>query len=303
MDMIAILVVSASLFLIIVSSIFFIVNQQSLAFIERFGKFQRVASPGLNFKIPFVENIKGHLSLRLTQLDVEVETKTLDNVFVQITTSVQYRVLPQKAYEAFYTLDNAEKQIQSFIFDVVRARVPNINLDDIFSKKDEIANSVREELKEVMNEFGYDIIKALVTDINPDAKVKSAMNEINESQRLQVAATARGEAEKVIKVKQAEAEAESKILQGRGIAGQRRALIDGLKESLSEFCTQVPGMENVSVMNLIMLSQYFDTLKEMSAHGKTNAILMPHSPSGMDDISAQIRNIIISANKATSESA
>lgn len=276
---------------------FFIVHQQSLAFIERFGKFIRVARPGLNIKIPLIDRISGRISLRVSQLDVDVETKTCDNVFVRISASVQYKVLPEKAYNAFYTLDDAELQIQSFVFDVVRARVPNINLDDIFSKKDEIANSVRQELKEVMNDFGYDIINALVTDIDPDAKVKAAMNEINESQRLRVAAMERGEAEKIIKVKQAEAEAESRILQGRGMAGQRKAILDGLKESLSEFCTDVPDINNQEVMNLIMMAQYFDTLKEMSAHGKMNSIMLPHSPLGMADLSAQIRQGIISAHK------
>lgn len=282
---------------IVVLTSFFTVSQQTLAFVERFGKFVRIAYPGLNFKIPLIEGICGRVTLRVMQLDVEVETKTHDNVFVKITASVQYRVLPEKAYQAFYTLDNAEAQIQSFVFDVVRARVPNIALDDIFSKKDEIADSVREELKEVMNEFGYDIIKALVTDINPDAKVKAAMNEINESQRLRVAAMERGEAEKIIKVKQAEAEAESRVLQGKGMAGERKAIIDGLKESLAEFQHQVPGMDNQVLMNLIMLSQYFDTLKEMSAHGKMNTIMLPGSPAGVEDISNQIRNAIIAANK------
>lgn len=283
--------------IIVIISIFFTVSQQTIVFVERFGKFVRTAHPGLNFKIPLVENIRGRVSLRVNQLDVEVETKTQDNVFVKITASVQYKVLPEKAYFAFYTLDNAEKQIQSFVFDVVRARVPNILLDDIFSKKDEIANSVREELKEVMNEFGYDIIKALVTDINPDAKVKAAMNEINESQRLRVAALERGEAEKIIKVKQAEADAESKVLQGQGIAGERKAIIEGLKESLSSFHSKVPDMTSDEVMNLIMLAQYFDTLKEMSAHGKMNTIMVPHSPSGVSDIANQIRDAMIQAKK------
>jgi regulator of protease activity HflC (stomatin/prohibitin superfamily) len=212
---------------------------------------------------------------------------------------VQYQVLVEKAYNAFYTLENAEAQIQAFVFDVVRAHVPNILLDDIFSKKDEIANLVRQELKEVMNEFGYDIIKALVTDINPDAKVKAAMNEINEAQRMRVAAKERGEAEKVIKVKQAEAESESKILQGQGIAGQRKAIIEGLKESLSEFQKQITDMNNKEVMNVIMLSQYFDTLKEMSTHGGSNTIMLPHSPSSMEDMSSSIRNAIISGNKVS----
>jgi len=276
---------------------FFTVEQQSSYIIERFGKFVRIADPGLNFKIPFIETIRGQVSLRLMQLDVEVETKTLDNVFVKIITSVQFRILPGKVYEAFYTLYNAESQIQAFVFDVVRAKVPQIKLDDVFSKKDEIADSVRNELKEMMNEFGYDILKALVTDINPDPKVKSAMNEINEAQRLRVAAMERGEAEKILKVKQAEAEAESKILQGKGIAGERKAIIEGLKESVGNLKEAIPDAKAADAMNLVMLAQYFDTLKEMGANSRMNTILLPHSPAGLNDIQSQIRDAIITGNQ------
>lgn len=280
----------------ILSLSFFTVGQQSVYLIERFGRFVRLSHPGLNMKIPFVEKVRGKVNLRITQIDVEVETKTQDDVFVHVTTSVQYRVLSHKLYEAFYTLDDAENQIRAFVFDVVRARVPKIKLDDVFSKKDEIADSVRDELKEVMNEFGYDIIKTLVTDINPDAKVKAAMNEINESQRLRLAAMERGEAEKILKVKQAEGEAESKVLQGRGMAGQRKAIIDGLKDSLTDFQNQVPGADTHDVMSLILMAQYFDTLKEMGATGRLNTILIPHSPSSLHELYNQIRNAVITAN-------
>lgn len=276
---------------------FFIVDQQSAAIVERFGRFVRIAQAGLNIKIPFIDRIQGRVSLRLKQLDVAVETKTLDNVFVDIVASVQYRVLPNKVYEAFYILDNSEAQIQAFVFDVIRARVPLINLDDVFSKKDEIANSVKEELQEVMNDFGYDIIKALVTDINPDTRVKTAMNEINEAQRLRVAAMERGEAEKILKVKQAEAEAESKILQGKGMAGQRRAIMDGLKESLGEFQKQIGDTSPKDAMTLIMMAQYFDTIKDLGLHSNQNTILIPHSPSSMHDLFDQMRNAIITGNQ------
>lgn len=275
----------------------FTVNQQSCYIIERFGRYNRISSPGLNFKIPFIEQIAGNISLRLMQLDVEVETKTLDDVFVRILISVQYRALPNKIYESFYTLNNPASQIQSYVFDVVRARVPSIKLDDVFSKKDEIADSVRGELKEVMNEFGYDIFKALVTDINPDSKVKAAMNEINEAQRLRIAAMERGEAEKILKVKQAEAEAESKILQGKGVSGQRKAIIEGLRESLNEFQKEFNDSTPKDVMALILMSQYFDTLKEMGLHGKMNTILLPHSPSHFQSLYDQIREAIITGNK------
>lgn len=276
---------------------FFIVDQQSAAIVERFGRFKRIAHAGLNIKIPLIDRVHGRVSLRIKQLDVAVETKTLDNVFVDIVASVQYRVLPNKVYEAFYILDNAEAQIQAFVFDVIRARVPLINLDDVFSKKDDIANSVKEELQEVMNDFGYDIIKALVTDINPDNRVKTAMNEINEAQRLRVAAMERGEAEKILKVKQAEADAESKILQGKGMAGQRRAIMEGLRESLDEFQKQIGDSSPRDAMTLIMMAQYFDTIKDLGAHGNQNTILIPHSPSSMHDLFDQMRNAIITGNK------
>ena len=292
------LVAIGILVLILVLSSLFIVDQQSAAIIERFGRFLRIAQAGLNIKIPFVDRIQGRVTLRLKQLDVAVETKTLDNVFVDIVASVQYRVLPDNVYKAFYILDNADAQIQAYVFDVIRARVPLINLDDVFSKKDEIADSVKEELQEVMNDFGYDIIKALVTDINPDNRVKTAMNEINEAQRLRVAAMERGEAEKILKVKQAEAESESKILQGKGIAGQRRAIMEGLKESLGEFQKQIGDSSPRDAMTLIMMSQYFDTLKDLGLHSNQNTILIPHSPSSMNDLFDQMRNAIITGNQA-----
>jgi regulator of protease activity HflC (stomatin/prohibitin superfamily) len=278
---------------ILLMTSFFVVEQQSTAIIERFGKFIRIATPGLNIKIPFVERISGMVNLRINQLDLIVETKTLDNVFVQIMTSVQYRILTGKVYEAFYILQKPEAQIQAFVFDVVRARVPAIKLDDVFSRKDDIANAIRDELKEVMTEFGYDIMKALVTDVNPDAKVKSAMNEINEAQRLRMAAMERGEAEKILKVKQAEAEAESKILQGRGLAGQRRAIIDGLKDALTDFQSSVQDARTNDVMSLMLMTQYFDTLKELGLHSKTNTILIPHSPSTSQEMYQQLSNSVI----------
>jgi regulator of protease activity HflC (stomatin/prohibitin superfamily) len=280
----------------------FTVGQNSTLIIERFGKFIKIAKAGLNFKIPFIDQAVGQLSLRIQQLDVAVETKTLDNVFIDIVASVQYKVLDDKVFEAFYTLENAEHQIQAFVFDVIRARVPLINLDDVFSKKDDIANSVKEELQEVMNNFGYNIIKALVTDIKPDARVKSAMNEINEAQRLRVAAMEKGEAEKILKVKQAEADSESKILQGKGIAGQRRAIMEGLKESLHEFQKQIGDSSPRDAMTLLMMAQYFDTLKELGLHSNQNTILLPHSPSGMNELFEQMRNTIISANAVTQNS-
>src|SRR3954447_24355259 len=276
---------------------FFTVNTQSAAIIQRFGKFARVAEPGLNFKTPFIEVIAGRINLRVQQLDVKVETKTEDNVFVHVIVAVQHHVLPDKVYEAFYRLANANMQITAFVFDVVRARVPRIKLDDLFEKKDEIADAVKNELSHVMYDFGYGIVKALVTDIDPDARVKEAMNEINAAQRMRVAATEKGEAERILKVKSAEAEAQSKALQGKGIADQRRAIVDGLRESVDDFQKAVPGATPQDVMNLVLMTQYFDTLKEIGQASATNTILIPHSPGALADVAAQIRNAMIIAEQ------
>ncbi len=280
---------------------FFTVTQQTAVIIQRFGKFVRVAQPGLNFKTPFVEMIAGRINLRVQQLDVRVETKTEDNVFVHVIVAVQYHVLPDKVYDAFYRLSNANTQITAFVFDVVRARVPRIKLDDLFEKKDEIADAVKNELSHVMYDFGYGIVKALVTDIDPDHKVKLAMNEINAAQRMRVAATEKGEADRILKVKAAEAEAQSKALQGKGIADQRRAIVDGLRESVDEFQKSVPGTSAQDVMNLVLMTQYFDTLKEIGASSATNTILIPHSPGNLTDLSTQLRNAMMTAELATKD--
>ena len=277
----------------------FVVSQQTLGIVERFGKFVRIAQPGLNLKIPLIERIAGRPSLRVQQLDVAVETKTKDDVFVHVVVSVQYFIIPEAVYHAFYRLDDAGSQIRSFVFDVVRARVPNIDIDDVFRKKDDIADAVKNELALVMGDFGYGIVKALVTDIEPDAKVKAAMNEINAAQRLRQAASEKGEADKILKVKAAEADAESKALAGRGIADQRKAIVDGLRESVDEFQRSIPGASPQDVMNLVLMTQYFDTLKDVGASSATNTILIPHSPGAMKDLGSQLRDAMITAQQVS----
>lgn len=274
----------------------FTVDQQTIAIIERLGKFSRAATPGLNIKIPILEWVRGWLSLRIQQLDVLIETKTKDNVFVKVTVSVQYHVVPEKIYDAFYKLTDAKRQIESFVFDVIRAEVPKMTLDDAFEKKDNIAIAVKNELAGLMSDFGYDILKALVTNIDPDEKVKTAMNEINEQQRLRMAAQEKGEAEKILRVKNAEAEAESMRLQGMGVANQRKAIIDGLKQSIQEFQEGVPGVSANDVMGLVMMAQYYDTLKEIGAKDKSSTILLPHSPGGLQDIATQLRDGVTVGN-------
>ena len=211
---------------------FFTVQQESAAIIQRLGKFSGIAQAGFHLKAPFLDRIAGRVNLRVRQLDTQVETKTRDNVFVHVIVSVQFFVIRDKIFEAFYRLNNPEAQIQSYVFDVVRAQVPKIKLDDVFEKKDEIAQVVKSELTDVMDDFGYGIQNVLVTDIDPDAKVKDAMNDINAAERLRVAAEEKGEAEKILKVKAAEAEAESMALAGKGIADQRLAIVEGLRESV-----------------------------------------------------------------------
>nr|AWI66803.1 SPFH Band7 (PHB) domain [Piromyces sp.] len=275
-------------------SFLFTVKQQNCAVIERFGKYHHISKSGLHFKIPFIDTVT-KLSLKIKQLDVSVETKTKDNVFVNLMVSVQYMVLADKVYEACYMLQYPEQQIKAFVFDLVRAQVPLLDLDDVFSKKDDIAIAVKKELEGQMAEFGYGIIKALVTDVNPDINVKAAMNEINTAQRLRIAATEKGEAEKIMKIKQAEAEAEACVLQGKGMAGQRQAIIEGLSESVEEFVKQIPGSSPSDVMDMVLMIQYIDTLKEIGGSSKSNVVFVPHSPGNVKDLSTQIQETVFSA--------
>jgi regulator of protease activity HflC (stomatin/prohibitin superfamily) len=274
----------------------FIVSQQTSVVIERLGKFQRVASAGLNFKVPLIDRKAGALDLRVQQMNLQTETKTKDNVFVVVSTSLQFTVLPDKVQDAFYRLNNSDKQIAAFVYDVIRSKVPHMNLDEAFAKKEDIATAVKTELAATMDDFGYNILTALVTDVEPDAKVKKSMNEINAAKRLREAAQEEGEGKKILAIKQAEAEAESKRLQGEGIANQRKAIVDGLKASVQEF-QEATGTNAQEVMGLILMVQYFNTLKEIGEKSQTNTIMLPHSPGGMNQVADQIRDAMIAANK------
>jgi regulator of protease activity HflC (stomatin/prohibitin superfamily) len=274
----------------------FVVNQQTSVVIERLGKFQRVASAGLNFKVPLIDRRAGELDLRVQQMNLQTETKTKDNVFVVVSTSLQFTVLSEKVQDAFYKLHNSEKQIAAFVYDVIRSQVPHLTLDEAFEKKEDIATAVKTELAETMDDFGYNILTALVTDVEPDAKVKTSMNEINAAKRLREAAQEKGEAEKVL----AEAEAESKRLQGEGIANQRKAIVEGLRESVETFQKAIQGTDAKDVMNLVVMTQYFDTLKEIGASDKSHTILLPYSPSIVKDIATQISEGMMVANEAKS---
>ena len=255
---------------------FFIVKQQSAAVVERFGKFVSVRQSGLQIKIPIIDTVAGRLSLRIQQLDVVVETKTKDDVFVKLKVSVQFKVIKEKVYDAFYKLDNPGDQITSFIFDVVRAEVPKLILDDVFLKKDDIAIAVKSELQDAMTEYGFQIIKTLVTDIDPDAQVKESMNRINASEREKVAAQFEGEAQKILIVEKAKAEAESKRLQGQGIADQRREIARGLEDSVKVLNGVDINSQEASA--LIVVTQHYDTLQSVGAEANSNLILMPNSP-------------------------
>ena len=272
------------------------VRQQTVAIVERFGKFSGTALPGLNFKIPLIDRVAARVNLRVQQLEVVVETKTLDDVFVDIKVAVQYQVMPDKVYEAYYKLTNIHEQISAYVFDVVRARVPSLKLDDVFSKKEDIAIAVKHELHETMDDFGYDILKALVTDIDPDENVKHAMNEIKAATRMRMAASEKGEADRILKVKAAEAEAQSKALEGQGIANQRRAIIEGLQLSVTEFQQSVHGDTAQDVMMILLLTQYFDTLKDVADKGKSNTIMLPSSPGGLSGLAEELRKVMVSSN-------
>ncbi len=270
------------LIIILVPLTFFVVKQQSAAVIERFGKFTSIRHSGLQLKIPVIDRIAGKLSLKIQQLDVVVETKTKDDVFVKLKVSVQFQVIKTKVYDAFYKLDYPHDQITSYVFDVIRAEVPKMKLDDVFEKKNDIAIAVKSELNDAMIEYGYDIIKTLVTDIDPDPQVKNAMNRINAAEREKVAAQYEGDAARILIVEKAKAEAESKRLQGQGIADQRREIARGLEESV-EVLNKV-GINSQEASALIVVTQHYDTLQAVGADTNSNLILLPNSPQAGSDM-------------------
>jgi regulator of protease activity HflC (stomatin/prohibitin superfamily) len=284
--------------LVLIFGSFFTVNTAEVAVITRFGKFRRAAEPGLNWKVPLIDSVAGRVSLRVNQINLTMETKTKDNVFVTIPISVQNRVRPEKVYDAFYRLSNPAQQIQSYVEQVILGHVPGMTLDEVFASQSGIAAAVKQELDADMATFGFEIVNVLVTDIVPDAKVKSAMNDINAAQREQVAANARGEAEKILVVKKAEAEAESKALQGQGIANQRKAIIEGLRGSIEQFRTTVADVTTAEVMQMVMVTQYFDTIKSIGELDKTNTLFLSHSPAAVRDISDQIMQSVLVAERA-----
>jgi regulator of protease activity HflC (stomatin/prohibitin superfamily) len=277
---------------------FFTVNTAQVAVITRFGKFLRVADAGLNWKVPYFDTVAGLVSLRVNQITLTMETKTKDNVFVTIPISVQNRVRPEKVYDAYYKLSDPVAQIKSYVEQVILGHVPSMTLDEVFASQSSIAAAVKQELDADMAAFGYEIVNVLVTDIVPDEKVKSAMNDINAAQREQVAANARGEAEKILVVKKAEAEAESKALQGQGIANQRKAIIEGLQTSVEQFQKAVEGATSKEVMQLVLVTQYFDTLKSIGENDKTNTLFLAHSPAAVKDVSEQIFQSMLVAERA-----
>ena len=271
-----------ALAVLLILSGLFVVKQQTAAVIERFGKFLAIRQSGLHLKIPFIDRISVRISLRILQLDVIVETKTKDDVFVKLKVSVQYQVVQERVYDAFYKLDYPQDQITSYVFDVVRAVVPKMKLDDVFEKKDDIAIAVKSELNDAMTNYGYDIIKALVTDIDPDGEVKNAMNRINAAERKKVAAQYEGDAERILIVEKAKAEAESKRLQGQGIADQRREIARGLEESVDVL--NGVGINSQEASALIVVTQHYDTLQSIGESTNSNLILLPNSPQAESDM-------------------
>ncbi len=285
---------------ILIGSGLFIVKQQTSAVVERFGKYQSIRQAGLNLKIPIIDKISGRISLRIQQLDVIVETKTKDDVFVHLKISVQFLVQKNHVYDAFYKLQNPHEQITAFIFDVVRAEVPKMILDDVFEKKDEVALAIQRDLKEAMLNYGYDIIKALVTDIDPDENVKIAMNRINAAEREKVAAQHEGDAQRILIVERAKAEAEGKRLQGKGIADQRREIARGLEESVDVL--NRAGINSQEASALIVITQHYDTLQSIGSDTNSNLILLPNNPNAASSMLNDMVTSLVAANKINESS-
>jgi regulator of protease activity HflC (stomatin/prohibitin superfamily) len=270
----------------------FSVRQQTFAVIERWGKFNRVVGPGLHVKVPIMDKVAGRVSIRVQELNVSIKTKTNDNVFVDLLIAVQYFVDGEdKVWDAFYRLTNPQTQMESWIFDNVRAKVPGMTLDSVFENKEEIAKEIEDSLGIRLGEYGYKLVRALVNDIQPDRGVADAMNEINKQQRLRVAAEHEGEAKKIIVIKEAEADARSKELSGEGIAKQRIAIVAGLRESVKD-ASDALGVNAESVMTLVLMTQYYDMLTDVGKNSRTNTILLPHSPSAVGDLREQIISAI-----------
>lgn len=294
-------IVGIVVFLLLLTSIY-TVKQQTFAVIERFGKYARVTAPGIHVRIPLgIESVVGRVSIRVRELNVEIKTKTSDNVFVDMLIAVQFFVDKNSVWDAFYKLTDPQAQMESYVFDVVRAKVPTMILDDVFEKKEEIAIDVKEKLASQMVDFGYTILTALVNDIQPEAKVATAMNEINAQQRLRVAAEHQGEAKKILVVKEAEADAESKKLSGKGIADQRTAIIEGLRNSVKEFEQAVKGVSATDVMTLVLMTQYYDMLTDIGKSSNQNTVLIPHSPAAVGDMQKQIIEAILTGQAASIE--
>lgn len=271
---------------------FFVVKQQSALIIERLGKFKSVRFAGFNLKLPFFDRIVKNQNLRIQQLDVEVETKTLDNVFLGTRVSVQYMVKKSKVAESYYELENPELQIESYVFDTIRSEIPKMKLDDVFSNKDGLALSIKESLADAMEDFGYQIINSLVTDLQPETSVKNAMNKINATEREKIAAANEAEAQKIKMVKIAEAEADSKRLQGLGLANQRKEIARGIKESIETI--QATGVDQGEVMTLLLVTQHYDAIQDFAKNTNSNSVLMNYSPGGISDVATQIREAVMS---------
>ncbi|MCK6593836.1 MAG: SPFH domain-containing protein [Bacteriovoracaceae bacterium] len=274
----------------------FIVQSQTAAIVERFGKFDSIRHEGLNFKLPFIDRIVTRRNLKIMQQDIEVETKTKDNVFVKTKVSVQYQIIRDKVGDSYYRLSDPVAQIESYIFDVVRSEIPKLTLDEVFESKDSVALAIKTSLEDSMDDFGFQIIRSLITDIDPDEKVKNSMNEINAAERLREAALAKAEAEKIAIVKQAEAHAESKRLQGMGMANQRKEIAMGLKLSIEDL--KATGINNDEVLTILLITQHYDALEAMSKNSATNTIMVPYSSSNVTGMRDQIQEAILASAKA-----
>jgi regulator of protease activity HflC (stomatin/prohibitin superfamily) len=290
---VALLIVGGIIALLVLFTVlgsFFTIQTQQAAVIQRFGKFLRVATAGLNFKAPWIDNIVALVDLRIQQFSAIIETKTKDNVFVKIPVNVQYFIIPESVENAFYKLSNPKAQIESYVYNVILGHVPGMILDDVFLQQAEIAVDVKTQLEASMQPFGYGISKVLITDVIPDDRVKASMNSINAALRDQEAAKAQGEAKRILMVAQAEAEKQAKILQGEGIAGEREAVAKGLEKSILEIKGAVPGVTETDVLAILALTQHYDTLKAIGASDHSNTILVPHTPDAVGALMAQLRN-------------
>lgn len=293
--MVSVIILIAILIAFFAASVF-IVPQQQAYIVERFGKFQSVMFAGIHMRIPFVDRIAMKTNMRVSQLNVKLETKTLDNVFVTVVASTQFRVNPENVATAYYELRDPAGQLRSYMEDALRSAIPALTLDDAFARKDDVAADVQKTVGNEMSRFGFTVVKTLITAIDPSPQVKHAMDSINAAQREKEATRQRAEAQRIQIETQAAAEAEKTRLQGEGQANYRREIANGIVDQIKSL--QAVGMNIGDVNNVVLFNQYLDVMRSLAESDNAKTVVLPAStPGGYQELYEQTTKAMLTANE------